>query len=374
VVLSLLPLTLLPVIDWSIATAKLYGMLLGIALVYALANAISSLKRALFGVYGTAIFVGGGLAAASLVGTEWPPPSKLAPFGFVYQRLPLLIQHLVPTTAHGAVHANEIGGAITMFIPLATATALTNFGWQQSIARKALFLGLVFAGLLTMLVLLLTQSRSAYLGCGLGLMVVLGWWLVAEQKSMRRRQAGSAVTTLLIVTACFVVWRGAVNWMSLQQANADSLPSRLEVWERSLEMVRDFPFTGIGMGQFSMVLHGLYVPFLLRSTYVPHAHNFFLQLGLDLGIPGAIAMLCVLGCFFVAMLRIARSAEERELRGAAVGLAAGMVAFLTYGLTDAIAIGARGAIGVWIVLGLGAALYRVTADNWTSMLNQSQRS
>jgi putative inorganic carbon (HCO3(-)) transporter len=162
--------------------------------------------------------------------------------------------------------------------------------------------------------------------------------------------------------------------MSLQQANADSLPSRLEVWERSLEMVRDFPFTGIGMGQFSMVLHGLYVPFLLRSTYVPHAHNFFLQLGLDLGIPGAIAMLCVLGCFFVAMLRIARSAEERELRGAAVGLAAGMVAFLTYGLTDAIAIGARGAIGVWIVLGLGAALYRVTADNWTSMLNQSQRS
>jgi hypothetical protein len=33
--------------------------------------------------------------------------------------------------------------------------------------------------------------------------------------------------------------------------------------------------------------------------------------------------------------------------------------FLTYGLTDAIAVGSRGSIIFWIMLGLGAALARL---------------
>jgi len=39
---------------------------------------------------------------------------------------------------------------------------------------------------------------------------------------------------------------------------------------------------------------------------------------------------------------------------------AGMASFLVYGLTDAIVVGSRGAIVMWVFLGLGAALARLS--------------
>ena len=133
------------------------------------------------------------------------------------------------------------------------------------------------------------------------------------------------------------------------------------MWSRALTILQDFPYTGVGPGQLSLVLHALYVPLLLSpDTYVPHAHNFFLQLGLDFGIPGAIAILGVLLGFFRGLWSSLRRTGDGRLRAITVGLGAGMVSFLVYGLTDAIALGARGAFVLWVVLGLAAALDQVT--------------
>src|SRR5262249_1615328 len=77
---------------------------------------------------------------------------------------------------------------------------------------------------------------------------------------------------------------------------------------------------------------------------------------LDLGIPGAVAMACVLVAFFRAMVRSSVRAPDPQARTLAAGLAAGMCAYLVYGLTDAIPIGARGGPGVWLGRGPGAAL------------------
>ena len=70
---------------------------------------------------------------------------------------------------------------------------------------------------------------------------------------------------------------------------------RLEIWSRALYMLQDFPFTGIGMGAFRQVANLLY-PFFLAGpdAEIPHAHNIFLQVGVDLGLPGLIAWLALL--------------------------------------------------------------------------------
>jgi O-antigen ligase len=120
--------------------------------------------------------------------------------------------------------------------------------------------------------------------------------------------------------------------------------------------------TGIGMGQFEPVLYALYIPILNPpGTFIPHAHNFLLQLGLDLGLLGASAFLWLLFELFRALWQAYRRLGDRDpaLQAAAVGLAAGVAGFLTYGLTDAIAVGSRGSIIFWIMLGLGAALARL---------------
>ena len=94
------------------------------------------------------------------------------------------------------------------------------------------------------------------------------------------------------------------------------------------------------------------------SEPLPHVHNLFIQTGLDLGLPGTVFMGLVVATFYLSIGRLVLRATDFRMRATAVGLGAGMTAFLVYGLTDAIAIGARGGLGLWLVLGLGAALAR----------------
>lgn len=56
-------------------------------------------------------------------------------------------------------------------------------------------------------------------------------------------------------------------------------------------MVADFPFTGAGMGTFNDVGALLY-PFYEVNN--PGTHNWYLQVGVDLGIPGLITLLVAL--------------------------------------------------------------------------------
>ncbi|MBU4225932.1 MAG: O-antigen ligase family protein [Chloroflexi bacterium] len=64
----------------------------------------------------------------------------------------------------------------------------------------------------------------------------------------------------------------------------------MEVWSRAIYGIQDFPFTGMGVNAFRKVVPVLYPLFTVSPDVdIGHAHNEFLQAGLDLGIPGLIA-------------------------------------------------------------------------------------
>ena len=140
----------------------------------------------------------------------------------------------------------------------------------------------------------------------------------------------------------------------------NTLASRLELWNRALAMIQDFPLTGIGLGQFSPALQTLYPSFILpRDQFVPHAHNLYLAYATELGLPGLAAFL-VLEARFMRSCLLGLRAWRGQLGWAAAGLVSAMLVFLVYGLTDAIGPGARAGLVLWIGLGLGAALPRAT--------------
>jgi putative inorganic carbon (HCO3(-)) transporter len=124
-------------------------------------------------------------------------------------------------------------------------------------------------------------------------------------------------------------------------------------------MLHDFPFTGIGLGQFDSVFKALYAPVRIPDDlFIAHAHNLLLQYAVELGVPGVLAC-ALLGLAFFRQVWIAIRADDPLLRWTGLGLALGVLGFLVYGLTDAIAPGARGGLLLWVVLGLGAAVGRV---------------
>ena len=92
-----------------------------------------------------------------------------------------------------------------------------------------------------------------------------------------------------------------------------------------------------------------------------HAHNIFLQVALDTGIPGLIAYLALLATSAAVLWRAAR--WQAVLRPLAIGLIGGLVALHIYGLTDALAPGAKPGLVFWYMLGLIGAIGGQPARN-----------
>jgi len=88
---------------------------------------------------------------------------------------------------------------------------------------------------------------------------------------------------------------------------------------------------------------------------VPHAHNVFLQMGYDVGIPGLLAYLAILLLAGQRCWSIAR--REPGLYGAlGMGALAALVASHVYGLVDVVALGAKPGVLWWGLLAFVAAM------------------
>ena len=198
--------------------------------------------------------------------------------------------------------------------------------------------------------LVLTQSRGGYLATAfaLPLVVILRWpklWRIA-------------VLGLLVVCAA-AWWIGAAT--ILDQLSTDGSlggwQSRLDVWNASWLAIQDFPFTGIGMGAFTVTIPLLYpIPFTVESF--PHAHNIFLQVALDLGFPGLIAFLAMLINLVVMLVALLRRPTVDSLhRTLAIGASAALLAMLIHGLMDATTWGVKLAFLPWTLYALITALF-----------------
>jgi putative inorganic carbon (HCO3(-)) transporter len=124
-------------------------------------------------------------------------------------------------------------------------------------------------------------------------------------------------------------------------------------------MLQDFPFTGIGLGTFPDVARGLF-PFA-EDIYlkVPHVHNLFLQVALDLGLPGLIAWLAIMGTTTFASWRLfnqGRAVNDKWAAGLGAGLFCSQIALVVHGMTDSVTWGmVRSAPLVWALWGLMVA-------------------
>lgn len=357
-----------PIVDWRLGAPKVMGMAVGAALVVAIGNAVRArqhLRWAITAASGLAFLIAG----AGLTGTSWIR-SKAPLLEAVYDRLPLALQGIVPHGEQRTIHPNELAGVLLLVAPVLLAQA----GVSASRAESRIWAGVrsalaAAAGVVALGVVVLTQSRSGLAGMGVALALLGGvftWRVVSRRKTqLGVRGAVAGVYALTLGAIVWQGWRMLRRWVSAGSGagSIDTFEGRLEVWDRAWWMIQDFAFTGIGLGQYSPVLHALYVPLLISpGEYVPHAHNLYLQYAAELGIPGAVAFGCLVVAFFRCCIRAVISPDPL-LRWTGAGLALGMVGFMVYGLTDAIAPGARGGIVLWLVLGLGGAVGNVARNS-----------
>jgi putative inorganic carbon (HCO3(-)) transporter len=335
---------MLPVTAWvtmlpAVTHSQVYRLLSGMALFYAIVNWATSHARLRLISWGL-IAAGLMLALSAPSSVQWLRSGKVP-------LIPEATYTLFTTLVADTVNPNVMAGVLVIVLPIVLALLL--FDWKQlSLVNRSL---IGVAGLIMTGVLLLTQSRGALVALAAAFIALAllrwrrGWLMVAPM-------------VIFGVVAVQVWGLGAVFNAISTNRTLGGADARLQIWSRALFMIHDFPFTGIGMGSFKQVVDALY-PFSLPLPDIPHAHNLFLQVAVDLGLPGLIAWLAILVRTTIAawqVYRYGRIAGDSWVSGLGAGLLGSQVALVAHGLTDAALWGmVRPAILVWGLWGLAMA-------------------
>ena len=239
------------------------------------------------------------------------------------------------------INPNILAHALLAVFPLAAGLALTGGWaarrWQRPVAA-ALALWLLF-------VIFLTQGRGSWLALALviPLLLMLRWprlvWLTP---------------LLLAAGAGYTWWQGSALLEMLTTSTATTgIAERVEIWQRALYVMRDFPFTGLGMGTFPRVVPLLY-PWLLvpADVIIPDAHNLPLQVAVDMGLPGLALWLALQIGLIVLAVRLLRGSLRPLHRALAAGVLASLLGMHVAGLFGAVNWGVKPAFLPWIVAAL----------------------
>lgn len=217
---------------------------------------------------------------------------------------------------------NILGCLLAVALPLSVALLLEG---RRRPGRLWIVCAVVIC-LLLGVILVLTQSRAAILGAAAGCLVVAAWlWKPARLVLLAAVPLG--------VLGIFLIGPEGPAEVISQAQGFRTLEARLELWNRSVYAIQDFPFTGIGLGMFGKVIPLLYPLFLFAPDQnLPHAHHLYLQVALDLGIPGLVGFIALHG--FLASRGVSALREDRGPRLLIVGLLGSLTVFLVNGLLD----------------------------------------
>ncbi len=324
----------------EVTLTQVMRLLVGIGLFYSLAAWLKTARRIRIALWLGVLF-GGLLAVMALISVEWVTDKlRMIDLAFV-SRLPELIQD--------RVHPNVMAGSLALFVPFALGVSM--FLGKPTPVWVRVFSACVGVGIGGVVVL--TQSRGAYLGVAISILVLALLW---------SRWAGLALTASGLGLAGYILFSDngllqAYNW--LVTAGGDTFGVRMEIWSRALFMLRDFPFTGVGMGSFNHTLNLLY-PLNTETSNIGHTHQLFLQVAVDLGLPGLVGWLACLfasaGTAFV-LFRQGSRMDVGWMKAAGASLLGAQAALTAHGMLDAVTWGTRAAPILWGLWGIGAGAW-----------------
>jgi O-antigen ligase len=181
------------------------------------------------------------------------------------------------------------------------------------------FLALLAVGLQVWAVVV-TYSRGAALGLGVGMLVFL--LAGAANKRMRSIAAVGAVLVGLLFLAPERFWNRTETIASYEE-DASAM-GRIHAWQTAANILERRPLTGVGASAF-LAGWATYAPGEAGArAYV--AHNLFLEVAAELGIPALLAFLALVGACTWGAWRATR--PPSPVPEAARGLLAAIAGYL----------------------------------------------
>ena len=252
---------------------------------------------------------------------------------------------------------NTLAGLVTMILPIQAGLLVASFshskllaaspGWIMILRGSWFRLALVAGVILSVWVLALTQSFGGWacLCCSLG--VVLFVWLF-----QRGRRADWIIGACLLLTLAgsWLAWTSYKRGFRLWNLSAAENPItlRLIAYRTALDIFRDFPVTGVGLGNYGMLNPRYQTSPRLVTQF---AHNTPLQLLSE----GGVVLIAGLVC--VALVGIRWRSTQNRISGQTLsndplylGMTGSLVSWLVHnGLDIDFYFPSLGALGVLVV-------------------------
>lgn len=237
---------------------------------------------------------------------------------------------------------NVVAGALVLLLPLALAL-LTQQG------RPFQILGLIaLPPMLGMLALL--QARSAWVAAGTGIILFA---------SLSRRWVLALVPVAVLAVILITLYRDNLNVpkILLEQLQVPRLlEGRSRIWDFAAKQIVREPL-GLGVNSFTRYAENLAGDYLTEPER-DHAHNLFLQAGVELGLIGLGAFAALYAYALYASWRAVRLGIKRNL---ALGIFVALVVAFLNGQFEVNLWDNKGALLLWVLMGIAVVLGRYGA-------------
>ena len=170
---------------------------------------------------------------------------------------------------------------------------------------------------LMLLAVTLAASRGGFLG------LVAGFAYIVLKSGQRFRKL-ALVAILVAPLILFSPLSPLKRLLNPDRSDQAAAQDRIVVWKAGLEMIRQNPWRGIGVGNFkSLVLR--YEEGRPRVSSL--AHNTYIEVAAEMGLPGLAIFLSIFAFAFRGLRRAQREGADSEpfLSACALGLQAGLI-------------------------------------------------
>jgi putative inorganic carbon (hco3(-)) transporter len=228
---------------------------------------------------------------------------------------------------------NLLAGFLVVIMAIATGLGLNT----RLSSGKMLYFGLVLAlgGCLV-----LTYSRGAWISV-LAVIAVFGvlysrkvFWLLA-------------LLPVLVMLVGHEVFMERI--LSIMNPTDTSSTLRLALWESTVAMIGDYPWLGVGWGAYWLVYPEYDFFVLDAGTKIFHAHNMYLHIAAEIGLPGLVTFLAILGGHAYSAFVLVRRATDRWTTGLMLGIFAALLAIAIGGFTDYVLYSIQTAMFFWLL-------------------------
>lgn len=232
------------------------------------------------------VFYGRNLADLLAVSNTW--------FSYYSDSLPTLRAFSVFPDSH----------SFALFLILALPV-LVYYGYQKMSSDNN-FWPLVLA-LASLTSIILSGSRGAWVSAAMVLIFLAGFAVVLKLQGRFRKIflapiAALAIFFILFVPASLLISTTRENFQvgggttlaferfkTVSQAEETSNLGRMEIWKSTLSFIADHPWLGVGVGNYALVLQ----KDVSATKRGASAHNLYLDLAAESGIPSALALLAL---------------------------------------------------------------------------------